>query len=62
VVYKEPHITSLPLTTTIVDLKSPNKSMKNLVLSLGLQDSFQYVGESLGLPNLLSRASSRAGK
>ena len=52
----------LLLTTTMVNLKNPNKSLKNLVLSLGLQDSSQCVGEFPDSSDLLSRASSRAGK
>jgi len=46
----------------MVNLKNPNKSMKNPVLPPGLQDSSQYVGESPDSPNLLFRASSRASK
>jgi len=55
-------ITSLPLTTTMVNSKIPNKSIKNPTLSSGLQDSSKGIGESLDPLNLLSRASSRAGK
>ena len=55
-------ITFLPLTTTMVNLKIPNKSIKNPTLPPGLQDSSKGIGESLDSLNLLSRASSRAGK
>ena len=55
-------ITFLPLTTTMVNLKIPNKSIKNPILSPGLQDSSKCIGESLDSLNLLSRASSRASK
>ena len=54
--------TYLPLTTTMVSSKNPNKSSKNPALPPGLQDSFQHVGEPSDSSNLLSRASSRAGK
>ena len=54
--------TSLPLTTTIVNSKILKNSNKNLILFPGLQDSSQHVGESPDSLNLLSRASSRAGK
>ena len=46
----------------MVNLKNPNKSTKNPALLPGLQDSSKYVGDSSESPNLLSRASSRAGK
>ena len=46
----------------MVNLKNPNKSMKNPVLPPGLQDSSQCVGESGDSHNLLFRASSRASK
>ena len=46
----------------MVNLKNPNKSMKNPVLAPGLQDNSQCVGESGDSPNLLFRASSRASK
>ena len=55
-------ITFLPLTTTMVNLKIPNKSIKNPTLSPGLQDSSKGIGKSLDSLNLLSRASSRASK
>ena len=54
--------TSLPLTTTMVNSKNPNKSIKSPILSPGIQDSSQHVGESPDSLNLLSRTSSRAGK
>ena len=52
----------LPLTTTMVNSKIPNKLIKNPTLPPGLQDSSKGIGESLDSLNLLSRASSRAGK
>ena len=54
--------TSLSLTTTIVNLINPNKSLKTLILFSSLQDNSQCTGESLDLSNLISRANSRAGK
>ena len=54
--------TSLFLTTTMVNPKIPKNSNKNPTLSPGLQDSSQYVGESLDSLNPISRTSSRAGK
>ena len=54
--------TSLPLTTTMVNSKNPNKLIKNPTLPPGIQDSSQCVGESPDSLNLLSRTSSRAGK
>jgi len=54
--------TSLPLTTTMVNSKNPNKLIKNPTLPPGLQDSSKGIGESLDSLNLLSRASFRAGK
>ena len=53
---------SLPLTTTIVNSKNPNKLIKNPTLPPGLQDSLKCIGESSDSLNLLSRASSRASK
>jgi len=52
---------TLPLTT-IVNLKNPNKSMKNPTLSPSFQNSSQCVSESPDSPNLLFKASSRARK
>ena len=46
----------------IVNLKNPNKSIKDLVLPLSLQNSSQCVSESPDSSNLLSRASFRASK
>jgi len=46
----------------MVNLKNPNKLLKNLVHSSGLQNSSQCVGKSPDLSNLLSRASFRASK
>ena len=37
---------SLPLTTTMVNSKNPNKSIKNTTLPPGLQDSSKGIGES----------------
>ena len=54
--------TSLSLTTTMVNLKNPNKLIKNPTLPSGIQDSSQCVDESPDSLNLLSRTSSRAGK
>ena len=54
--------TSLSLTTTMVNLKIPKNSYKNLTLPPSLQDSLQHVGESPDSLNLLSRTSSRACK
>ena len=53
---------SLPLTTTMVNLKIPKNSNKNPTLPSGLQDISQHVGESPDSLNLISRTSSRAGK
>ena len=53
---------SLPLTTTMVNSKNANKLIKNSTLPPGLQDSSKGIGESPDSLNLLSRASSRAGK
>ena len=55
-------VASLPLTTIIVNLKILNKSLKNPTLLPGIQDSSKCIGESPDSLNLLSRASSRAGK
>ena len=55
-------VASLPLTTTMVNSKNPNKLIKNPTLPSGLQDSSKDIGESPDSLNLLSRASSRAGK
>ena len=46
----------------MVNPKIPENSNKNSTLLPGLQDSSQHVGESPDSLNLLSRASSRAGK
>jgi len=46
----------------MVNPKIPKNSNKNPTLPPGLQDSSQYVGESLDSLNPISRASSRAGK
>ena len=46
----------------MVNPKIPKNSNKNPTLSPGLQDSSQYVGESLDILNPISRTSSRAGK
>ena len=54
--------TSLSLTTTMVNSKILNKSIKSPTLPPGLQDSSKGIGESLDSLNLLSRTSSRAGK
>ena len=54
--------TPLPLTTIMVNLKNLNKSLKNPTLPPGIQDSSNSMGESPDSLNLLSRASSRAGK
>ena len=56
------HIPSLPLTTTMINSKNPNKLIKNPTLPPGLQDSSNGIGESSDSLNSLSRASSRAGK
>ena len=53
---------SFPLTTTMVNSKILNKSLKNPTLPPGIQDSSQCVGESPDSLNLLFRTSSRAGK
>ena len=53
---------SLPLTTTMVNSKNPNKLIKSPILPPDIQDSSQCVGESPDSLNLLSRTSSRAGK
>ena len=55
-------VTSLPLTTTMVNLKILKNSNKNSTLPPGLQDSSQHVGESPDSLNLLSRTSFRASK
>ena len=55
-------LSSLPLTTTMVNLKNPNKLIKSPILPPGIQDSSQCVGKSPDSLNLLSRTSSRAGK
>ena len=55
-------IAPLPLTTTMVNSKNPNKLIKNPTLPPGIQDSSQCVGEFPDSLNLLSRTSSRAGK
>jgi len=55
-------LTSLPLTTTMVNPKISKNSIKTPTLPPGLQDSSQHVGESPNSLNLLSRTSSRAGK
>ena len=55
-------LTSLPLTTTMVNSKNLNKSNKISTLPPGIQESSQHVGESPDSLNLISRASSRAGK
>ena len=55
-------ITSLPLTTTMVNPKIPKNSNKNSILPPGLQDSSKHVGESPDSLNLISRTSSRASK
>ena len=49
-------------TTTIVNSKIPNRSTKIPTLSLGFQNSSQYVSESPNSPNLLSKASFRTSK
>ena len=54
--------TSLPLTTTMVNSKNPNKLIKSPTLPPGIQDSSNGMGESPDSLNLLSRASSRFGK
>ena len=54
--------TSLPLTTTMVNSKNPNKLIKNPTLPPGSQDSSKDIGESPDSLNVLSRTSSRAGK
>ena len=59
---RECSITSLPLTTIMVNLKIPNKLIKSPTLPPGLQDSSQLISRSPDSLNLLSRASSRAGK
>jgi len=46
----------------MVNLKNPSKLIKNPTLPPSIQDSSQCVGESPDSLNLLSRASSRAGK
>ena len=46
----------------MVNPKIPKNSNKNSTLPPGLQDSSQYVGESLDSLNPISRTSSRAGK
>ena len=56
------HSSSLPLTTTMVNSKNPNKLIKNPTLPPGIQDSSKGIGESPDSLNLLSRTSSRAGK
>ena len=55
-------ITSLPLTIIIVNLKIPKNLIKSPTLPPGLQDSSQLISRSPDSLNLLSRASSRAGK
>ena len=54
--------TPLPLTTTIVNSKIPKNSIKNPILSSGLQNSSQLIDGSPDSLNILSRASSIAGK
>ena len=54
--------TSLLLTTIMVNSKNLSKLIKNPTLPPGLQDSSKGIGESPDSLNLLSRASSRAGK
>jgi len=46
----------------MVNLKNPNKSLKNLVHPPGFQNSSQCVGKSSESSNLLYRASFRASK
>ena len=54
--------TPLPLTTTMVNSKIPKNSIKNPILSSGLQNSSQLIDGSPDSLNILSRASSIAGK
>ena len=54
--------TSLPLTTTMVNLKIPKSSNKNPTHPPGLWDSSKHVGESPNPLNFISRTSFRAGK
>ena len=46
----------------MVNSKNPNKLIKNPTLPSGPQDSLKDIGESPDSLNMLSRASSRAGK
>ena len=53
---------SLPLTTIMVNLKNPYKSLINPVLSPSLQNSPQCISKFPNISKLFSKASSRDGK